>query len=70
VKARGIGLYMDLDGFSFDLIDGEPIRIRFDPTAEDEVSAWHFFQFGPTDRHIVAAACRASFPPELKIERV
>ncbi len=70
VKARGIGLCMDLDGFSFDLTDGESIRIRFDPPAEDEASAWHFFQFRPTDRHIVAVACRASFPPEIKIEWV
>lgn len=67
VKARGIGLYMDLDGFSFDLTDGKPIRNRFDSPAEDEVSAWHFYQFRPTDRHVVAVACRASFPLEFKM---
>ena len=70
VKARGLGLSMNLNGFSFELKDGQPIRVRFDPPAEEEASAWHFFQLRPTGRHIVAVACRASSPPELKIERL
>jgi len=70
VKARGLGLSMGFDGFSFDLKDGQPSRIRFRPPAEDEASAWHFFQLRPSGRHLLAVACRASFPPELRIERV
>jgi 4'-phosphopantetheinyl transferase len=69
VKARGLGLSMPLNGFSFDLRDGQPIRVHFEPPAEEEASAWHFFQLRPTGRHVVAVACRACSPPELIVQQ-
>ena len=70
VKARGLGLSMGLNGFSFELKDGQPIRVHFDSPAEDEASAWHFFQLRPSGRHIVAVACHGCSPQELRIERL
>lgn len=68
IKARGMGLSIPLDQFSFHLDDGPPIRISFDPRLVDAPGAWQFAQFRPSARHAMAAALRKGDGPPLSIE--
>ena len=42
IKARGMGLQIPLDQFSFELDIPGPIRIQFGPQIEDNPAAWQF----------------------------
>ncbi len=55
IKARGMGLALPLDRFSFRL--GKPITIAFDGL-DDDPGAWQFAQQWPTGRHSLAVAVR------------
>ncbi|MET3492980.1 4'-phosphopantetheinyl transferase family protein [Variovorax boronicumulans] len=55
IKARGMGLQIPLDSFSFAL-DGSSDGIEFalaDPR-DDTAQRWHFWQLQPTPEHLVA----------------
>jgi 4'-phosphopantetheinyl transferase len=58
IKARGMGLAIPLDQFSFLLDEAPPIRIAFAPELDDDPSAWQFEQFVLSPRHETAAAVR------------
>lgn len=58
IKARGMGLYLPLEQFAFELRPGEPPRISFDPRMEDRPASWQFFQLQPSERHKAALAVR------------
>jgi 4'-phosphopantetheinyl transferase len=68
IKARGMGLAIPLDQFSFHLDDGPEIRISFDPRLGDDPGVWQFAQFRPSARHAMAAALRKGDGPPLTIE--
>jgi len=68
IKARGMGLSLPLEQFSFHLAAGCPVRISFDPRLEDYPQSWQFAQFRPTPRHLVAAAIRRGADPDLHIQ--
>ena len=61
IKARGLGLSIPLEQFSFDLSDPMEIRIFFDPRLVDDPRGWQFALFNPTTEHRMAfgARCRA-----------
>lgn len=65
IKARGLGLALPLDQFSFELLSMPPIRIRFGPAIDDDPEAWTFHLFSPTARHRAALALRRTLdaPP-------
>lgn len=59
IKARGMGLAIPLDRFSFRLDDGsDPIRIELDEGLEDEAEAWQFALWQPTPAHRLAVGVR------------
>jgi 4'-phosphopantetheinyl transferase len=66
IKARGMGLAIPLDQFSFLLDDGPPIRVTFDPALDDDASTWQFEQFAITPRHRTSAAVRRGAGPDLR----
>ncbi|WP_437274780.1 4'-phosphopantetheinyl transferase superfamily protein [Sorangium sp. So ce375] len=68
IKARGMGLAIPLDQFSFHLDDGPAIGISFDPRLADDRSAWQFALYQPSARHTMAAAIRSGGGPPLTIE--
>ncbi|WP_437979856.1 4'-phosphopantetheinyl transferase family protein [Sorangium sp. So ce117] len=68
IKARGMGLAIPLDQFSFHLDDGPAIGISFDPRLGDDRSAWQFALYQPSARHTMAAAIRSGGGPALSIE--
>jgi 4'-phosphopantetheinyl transferase len=58
IKARGLGLKIPLDQFAFDLTDGAPVRVRFDPRLGDDASQWEFHQVEPLPGYLAALAVR------------
>lgn len=56
IKARGMGLAIPLDQFSFQLRSGELPAIEIDPRLNDDANRWQFICMKPTRRHLLAAA--------------
>ena len=48
IKARGMGLFIPLDRFSFHYPHGRAVRIAIDPELGDDKSRWSFWQYRPT----------------------
>jgi len=67
IKARGMGLAIPLDHFSFQLLAGTPIGIAFDPQLEDDPTSWQFEQLRPTETHLVSLAIRRRDEPDLRV---
>lgn len=55
IKARGLGLALPLERFSFFLDDG-PIQIAFDPELADDPSRWRFALLSASSVHMVAVS--------------
>ena len=53
VKARGIGLALPLDRFTF-TIDDDRVSVAFDARAEDDESCWRFTLIDAPPSHLVA----------------
>jgi 4'-phosphopantetheinyl transferase len=74
IKARGMGLAIPLEQFSF-LLDepvatGDapaPIRVAFDPRLGDDAAAWQFEQIPLSSRHTIAVAVRRGASPDLRV---
>ncbi|HRL23096.1 MAG TPA: 4'-phosphopantetheinyl transferase superfamily protein [Alcaligenes sp.] len=56
IKARGLGLSIPLNQFAFDLGTAHDARIHFQPTADDHLGRWKFWQWQP-DKDSMAALC-------------
>ena len=54
IKARGMGLSLPLDKFSFHYPDQRAVRIEIDPELTDNSARWQFWQFQPTPEYLVA----------------
>lgn len=68
IKARGMGLAIPLDHFSFHLDEGPEIRISFDPRLQDRAEEWQFALYRPTARHMMATAIRKRGDAPLAVE--
>jgi 4'-phosphopantetheinyl transferase len=59
IKARGMGLSLPLEQFTFHLSENEPLRISFDSQIQDDPNKWQFWLLKPTQHHKVAMSlCR------------
>lgn len=67
IKARGMGLAIPLDQFSFLLDAGPRVGITFDPALADDASTWQFEQLTLTARHRTALAVRRGRGPDLRL---
>lgn len=56
IKAKGKGLAIPLEQFSFHLAEGQPVRISFDPRLKDDPAAWQFVQNTPLPGQRLALA--------------
>jgi 4'-phosphopantetheinyl transferase len=54
IKARGMGLSIPLDKFSFHCLDERAVRLTTDPTVDDNANRWRFWQCRPTHDHLLA----------------
>ncbi len=67
IKARGMGLAIPLDQFSFLLDQPPPLRIAFDPRLGDDAATWQFERYTLTARHKTAVAIRRGVGPDLPV---
>lgn len=54
IKARGMGLSLPLDKFSFHYRDDHAVEIAIHPDLADDATRWQFWQFRPTPKYLVA----------------
>jgi 4'-phosphopantetheinyl transferase len=66
IKARGMGLSIPLDQFSFQP-EETPIRIAFDPRLADVPSDWQFQLYRPGEHHLMALSIRRALQPDFRI---
>lgn len=64
LKARGVGLGVPLDAFSFELGEKGEIGVSFDAELADSPQAWGFLLLRPCPCHRVAIAARRHAPAE------
>jgi len=67
IKARGLGLQLPLDQFSFHLGDDGPIRISFGPGIADDPASWQFDLQRLSPSHRLALAVRRYDEPDLAV---
>lgn len=67
IKARGMGLSIPLEQFSFEL--GDAIRIGFDAALEDRAEDWYFELHRPSARHLLAVGLRCGGRPSSIVVR-
>jgi 4'-phosphopantetheinyl transferase len=69
IKARGLGLSIPLDKFSFRCPQALPVEFAVDPDLDDDASRWRFWQCRPTRDHLLAvcAELRDGAVPEIMI---
>lgn len=65
IKARGMGLSIPLEQFSFEVADS--IRIGFDPSLSDDADDWHFELHRPSARHQLAVGTRRGGSPACRV---
>lgn len=63
IKARGMGLSIPLDRFSFDFPQERSVRISIDAELNDDEKRWDFWQLRPTPEHLLAL-CAARLDAE------
>jgi len=54
IKARGMGLSLPLDKFSFYFTHDRVVKIAIHPELADDGARWHFWQFRPRREYLVA----------------
>jgi 4'-phosphopantetheinyl transferase len=54
IKARGMGLSLPLDKFSFHYPDDHAVELAIDPELADDAARWQFWQFQPMPEYLVA----------------
>lgn len=60
IKARGMGLSLPLNKFSFQLDQQARVDIGFEEGLDDSPAHWRFWQFRPNANHLVALCLGAS----------
>lgn len=70
IKARGMGLSIPLDQFSFTYPGERGIRMAISPELDDDANRWCFWLFRPTPAHLLAVCAeRLDDPPQLTIRK-
>lgn len=70
IKARGMGLSLPLDGFSFEFPHPDAVRIRIEPQLRDHDERWSFWQYRPSAEYLMAlCAERGDTPPAIAMRR-
>ena len=67
IKARGLGLSLPMNKFSFHLASGASPSLHIDPGLGDHAAGWHFFPLQPTQFHCAAVCIRNLEKPNVCI---
>ena len=60
IKARGMGLSLPLDRFSFSFPHHNAVSLSIDPSLEDQADRWSFWQYRPTADYLMAICAERS----------
>ncbi len=71
IKARGMGLSLPLDKFSFHYPDDRGVEIAIHPELGDDPARWQFWQFRPRPEYLVALCVErtADGPPVVTVRQ-
>jgi 4'-phosphopantetheinyl transferase len=71
IKARGMGLSLPLDKFSFNYPHDRGVAVAIDPELADDAARWQFWQFRPSPEYLVAVCAERTGvqPPRLTVRR-
>ncbi|SRR5216684_1651923 len=71
IKARGMGLSLPLDKFSFHYPHDRGVAVTIDPELADDAARWQFWQFRPLPEYLVAVCAERTGvrPPRLTVRR-
>jgi len=70
IKARGMGLSLPLDKFSFHYSGDHVVQIEISPELADDPARWQFWQFQPRPEYLVAVCAeRAASQPRALVVR-
>lgn len=61
IKARGMGLSLPLDGFSFEFPHHSAVNISINPELQDHADRWSFWQYRPTADYLMAICAERYF---------
>ena len=64
IKARGMGLALPLDGFTFQFPAAHAIELTFSPKITDDAPNWKFWLLKPSAEHPVAVAVKGTSAEE------
>ena len=72
IKARGMGLSLALDRFSFEYPHERGVRLTIDPELSDDASRWCFWQFRPRPEYQLALCAErvGHEAPQLTIRKI
>jgi 4'-phosphopantetheinyl transferase len=71
IKARGMGLSLPLDKFSFQLQRDGAVEFEVDPRLDDTSQRWQFFQLRPRQQYILALCIeRRAISPQLVVRKL
>jgi 4'-phosphopantetheinyl transferase len=72
IKARGMGLSIPLDRFSFDYPHADAVRLSVLPGLDDDPGRWRFWQCRPSTEHLLAVCAErvAAEAPILSLRRI
>lgn len=72
IKARGMGLSIPLEQFSFHYPHERAVSLTVQPELGDDASRWRFWQFRPTAEHLLALCAEQRGPdaPNVTIRKV
>jgi 4'-phosphopantetheinyl transferase len=71
IKARGMGLSLPLDGFSFQFPDDRSVELRIDRALGDDPRRWELVQLRPSPQHLLAVCAErvGAAPLQLIVRR-
>lgn len=67
IKARGMGLSLPLDQFSFHFDHLQTAHIAFDSRLKDNPQQWQFWRLQPSDKHVAAIAVKSPTYPAYQL---
>jgi len=67
IKARGEGLSLPLDQFTFHIDAGQSVKVSFDAGLKDDPEHWQFWCLRPSPRHIAAVAVKSEANRDYKV---
>ncbi|HET9484221.1 MAG TPA: 4'-phosphopantetheinyl transferase superfamily protein [Xanthomonadales bacterium] len=70
IKARGMGLSIPLDKFSFRFPGDDAVHLAIDPELGDDAARWSFLQYRPTPAHLLALCVERRGPSPEPLPRV